>query len=177
MKLLLVCQDGLTHLATVLYGGSPYKLDLLSRDNLLSQPFALVTFMMSFYKKIRSEIQSKITGPLNIGHSDLQRVWGHWQCQTEQVSKVWCLCIWYRDTRQNHWTMKYRSQWPTKNEVIWCKTEQEPKVWCLSIRQSQRYKAKITGQWNIGHSDLHVVWGHWHCQTEQVSKVWSHSIR
>ena len=51
---------------------------------------ALVSYMMSFYK-IRSEIQGNITEPWNIGHSDLQIVWGHWQFETEQVSKIWGL--------------------------------------------------------------------------------------
>ena len=44
------------------------RLEWLSRDNLLSPPFALVTYMVSFYKT-RSEIQGKITG--------LLRSWGH----------------------------------------------------------------------------------------------------
>ena len=26
-----------------------------------------------------------------IGHRDPQIVWGHLQCETEQVSKVWCI--------------------------------------------------------------------------------------
>ena len=56
-------------------------LEWLSSDYLSSLPFALVTYMTSFYK-IRSEIQGKITEPLNIGHSDLQIVWYHWHCQT-----------------------------------------------------------------------------------------------
>ena len=46
---------------------------------------------MMYFCKIRSEIQGKINGPRNIGHSDLQIEWGHSQCQTEQVSKVLCL--------------------------------------------------------------------------------------
>ena len=31
---------------------------------------------------------------------------------------------------------------------------------------------QITGPWNIGHSDLRIVWDYWHRQTEQVPKVW-----
>ena len=38
-----------------------YKLEGLSRDNLSGSPFALVTYMTSFYK-IRSGKQGKITG-------------------------------------------------------------------------------------------------------------------
>ena len=43
--------------------------------------------MMCFYKN-RSEIQGKITGSLNVEHSDLQIIRGHLQCPTEQESKV-----------------------------------------------------------------------------------------
>ena len=95
------------------------SLELLSRDSLSSPPFALVTYMKTFYN-IRSEIQGKLTGPWNIGQSDLLIIWGHWECQTEQVPKVWGFHIWFdsdliryfRDRRQTHLTKKYRSQWP-----------------------------------------------------------------
>ena len=48
-------------------------LEWLSSDYLSSLPFALVTYMTSFYK-IRSEIQGKITEPKKLGRSDLQIV-------------------------------------------------------------------------------------------------------
>ena len=37
------------------------------------------------------DIIGKTSEPWNIGHSDLQIVWGHLQCQTETVSLVWQL--------------------------------------------------------------------------------------
>ena len=66
---------------------------------------------------IGSVTQGKITGPWYIGHRDLQERGGQSQCETEQVHKVWCLSTRYsKRYKANHWTMKYRSQWPTK---IW----------------------------------------------------------
>ena len=47
------------------------QLERLSRDNLSSPPFALVTYITSIYK-IRPDIKGKITG--NICHNDLQIV-------------------------------------------------------------------------------------------------------
>ena len=75
------------------------SLELLSRDSLSSPPFALVTYMKTFCN-IRSEIQGKLTGPWNIGQSDLLIVWGHWKWQTEQVPKVYAfifdlILIWF----------------------------------------------------------------------------------
>ena len=64
----------------------------------------------------------------------------------------------FQDIRQNHWTMKYRSQWPKfilrsnirsywllipKNDVIY--------------RTVFKIQGKITGPWNTGYSDLHLI--------------------
>ena len=46
------------------------SLELLSRDSLSSPPFALVTYMKTFCN-IRSELQGKLTGPWNIGQSEV----------------------------------------------------------------------------------------------------------
>ena len=59
---------------------------MVVQGQLVEPLFALVIFIMSFYKKM-SEIQGKITGPWYIDKSDLQIVWG----QTEHVYKVWCI--------------------------------------------------------------------------------------
>ena len=109
-------------------------------SSIVSDWRGVLNIMMSFYK-IRSETQGKSTGPWHIGHSDLQIVWGHSQCQTEQVPEVWCLPVWYgRIYKAIHWTMKYRLQWPTK---IWGHSqheiEQVSNIWCLFIWYSQRY--------------------------------------
>ena len=75
--------------------------------------WSIIPTMMVIHQIIL-KILSKITRPWNIGHVDLYLFWG----QTGSH----CLIIWKYDTltpnslgniRQNHWTMKYRSQWPT----------------------------------------------------------------
>ena len=55
----------------------------------------------------------KTTGPWNIGHSDLHlrlNIWSYWLIIPKygvHISNS------LQDIRQNHWPMKYRSQWPT----------------------------------------------------------------
>ena len=45
-------------------------------------------FLLDIVKDTRQNLLTMIY----MGHSDLQMVWVHWQCQTEQVSKVvWCI--------------------------------------------------------------------------------------
>ena len=63
-----------------------------------------------------------------------------------------------QDIRQNHWTMKYRLQWPTNilrsdagsYWLIIPMDDVQPLNSFQDIRQ-------ITGPWNIGHSDIHLV--------------------
>ena len=43
-------------------------------------------FLLDIVRDTRQNLWTMI-----IGHSDFQIVWGHWQCKTEQVSKVWCI--------------------------------------------------------------------------------------
>ena len=83
-----------------------------------------------------------------------------------------------RDTRQNHWTMKYRSQWPTNSMRSftvsdWTSIQSMMPSFLIRL-EIQR---KINEQWNIGHSDLQKIWGHSQCETEQVPKIWCLTIR
>ena len=57
--------------------------------------------MMSF-SKIRSDIQGKITGPWNIGHSDLQIDEVIHSVRQNKYPKYDLLFDTVRDTRQNH---------------------------------------------------------------------------
>ena len=57
------------------------------------------------------KIQGKITGPWNIGHSDLYLFWGQTSGHTDSQSHIRMLV--FEILGENHWTMKYRSQWPT----------------------------------------------------------------
>ena len=54
---------------------------------------------------IRSEIQGKITGPLNIGHSDLQKYEVTRIVKLKYPQYDAYLLDNARDLRQNHWTM------------------------------------------------------------------------
>ena len=83
----------------------------LVRAIYVSQWFIIPTMM--FIHQIILKILSKIIRPWNIGHVDiftLRSKFGH------------CLIIWKYNNhasnslgniKQNHWTMKYRSHWPT----------------------------------------------------------------
>ena len=52
------------------------------------------------------EKEGKITRQWNIGHSDLQKIYVHLQCYTEQVPKYDAYLLdRARDIKQNHWTM------------------------------------------------------------------------
>ena len=61
------------------------------------------------------KISCKINGPWNIGHSDLHSIlrsnnrsyWVIIRNKDAHTSNS------FQDIRQNHWTMKYRSHWPT----------------------------------------------------------------
>ena len=76
------------------------------------------------------------------------------------------------NTRQKHWTMKYRSQWPIRNVRVTCSVNcTYTQSMMLIYYMEPETQGKITGPWNMGHSDLQIVWGHWQCQTKQVSKV------
>ena len=70
---------------------------------------------MMFIHQIILKILSKITRPWNTCHVDLHLLWGQSLGHTVSLSKNVTLIIQIvlRDIRQNHWTMKYRSQWPT----------------------------------------------------------------
>ena len=72
---------------------------------------------MMFSHQIILTILSKITRPWNIGHVDLYLLWGqslgHTVSLSENMTFMQCIASnSLGDIRQNHWTMKYRSQWP-----------------------------------------------------------------
>ena len=120
---------------------------------------------MLFIHQIILKILSKITRPWNIGHVDLYLFfWGQSLGHTESLSENMTLIHQNSlgNIRQNHWTMKYRSQWPSvilrsnvvsywliipNNDVHTSNSLQD-----ICIRQ-------ISGPWNISHSDLHLFWG------------------
>ena len=56
--------------------------------------------------KYSSNLLSKITRPRNIGHVDLYLFLGQGLGHTFLSNSLW-------NIRQNQWTMKYRSHWPT----------------------------------------------------------------
>ena len=72
---------------------------------------------MTLIHQIVIETYAEITGPWNIGHNDIHLFWG----QRSNVLSYWPIIPKYdvntsnslQDIMQNHWTMKYRSQWPT----------------------------------------------------------------
>ena len=68
--------------------------------------------MTMFIHQIILKILSKITRPWNIGHVDLYLLWdqslGHTVSLSENMTLMHQIVL--GDTRQNHWTMKYRSQ-------------------------------------------------------------------
>ena len=60
-----------------------------------------------------------------------------------------------QDIRQNHWTMEYRSQWPTL--ILGSNIRS---YWFIlpDIHQIVfKILGKITGLWNTGHADLHFM--------------------
>ena len=63
-----------------------------------------------------------------------------------------------QDKRQNHWTMKYRSQRPafilSSNVGSYWLIISKYDVHTSNSLQNKRQ----SGQWNIGHSDLHLFW-------------------
>ena len=67
-----------------------------------------------FIHQIILKILSKITRPWKIGHVDLYLLWGqslgHTFSSSENMTLVHQIVL---EIRQNHWTMEYRSQWPT----------------------------------------------------------------
>ena len=111
---------------------------------------------MSSYLK-GSEIQGKITGPWNIGHSDLHKIQDHSHCVklTKYAKYNAYLLDRARDIRQYHWTMKQRTQWLT-NRIKLLKVSDWTSIQSMmpSYLIGPEIKGKITGPWNIGHSDL-----------------------
>ena len=84
------------------------------------------------------------------------KIWGHSQCETEQEPRQDAYLLdRARDIKQNHWTMKYRSHWPTnsmKSLIVsdWTSIQSVMQS-CLIGCEIQ---CKKTGTWNIGHNDL-----------------------
>ena len=69
---------------------------------------------MMFIHQIILKILSKITRPWNIGLSDIYLFWGQSLGHTVLLSENMTLIHQsLGDISQNHWTMKYKSQWPT----------------------------------------------------------------
>ena len=141
-------------------------------DQRLHHTDSLSQSMMLIYQTVFN-IQGKISGPWNIGHNDLQIFLGLLQVILAHNPKVWYICL--QDIRQNHWTMKYRSQWPrfilrSNNGLYW-----------LIIPNHQivfKIYGKITEPWNIGHSDLNLFWGQTSGHTlTHNPKVWSPYIK
>ena len=93
-----------------------------------------------------------------------------------------CLIIWKYDThssnslsdiRQNHWTMKYRSQWP--KFILWSNVGSYQYSWSQSMMFIHKIvfkiEGKITGPWNTGHCDLHLFYGQMSDHTDSQSLI------
>ena len=71
----------------------------------------LLSENMTLIHQIILKILSKITRPWNRGHIDLHLYWG--QTYWRKIPKNYVhTSNSLQDVTQNHWTMKYRSQWP-----------------------------------------------------------------
>ena len=69
---------------------------------------------MTSLHEIVLKIKGSITGPWNIGHSDLHLFWGQTSgCSDSYYESMMYIHQIVFKIRQNHWTMKYRSWGPT----------------------------------------------------------------
>ena len=83
-----------------------------------------------------------------------------------------------RDIRHNHWTMKYRSNWPTyilRSHFM----SQETNIQGMAFLYQKVFEIWdiITGPWNIGHTDLIIFWGHSSCHMQLIFMIWLFSIK
>ena len=83
-----------------------------------------------------------------------------------------------QDIRHNHWTIKYRSNWPTYT-LRSLLVSHETNIQCRTFLYQIVYEiwGRITGPWNIGHTDQIIFWGHSSCHMELISKAWHFSIK
>ena len=121
--------------------------------------WSIISTMMFIYQIIL-KIWSKITRPWNIGHVDLYLLWGHSLGHTVSLSENMTLMhqIVLGDIRQSHWTMKYSSHRPTF--ISWSNVGSYwPIIPKYDVHTSNSFQdlTKITGPWNIGHSDLYLI--------------------
>ena len=89
------------------------------------------------------------------------------QCPTNisrsNIGSYWLIILKYgvlisnslQDIRQNHWTMKYTVTYIYFEVKRWVILTHNPEM--MFIHETV---FKITGPWNIGHSDLHLLWSH-----------------
>ena len=118
---------------------------------------------MMFIHQIILKILSKINRPWNYRSC--------WHNYFEVI--VWVILSHYLkiyrlgDIRQNHWTMKYNSHRPTFifRSNVGSHWPIIPK-YGVHISNVLQDICKITGPWNIGHSDLHLFWGQPSSHTE-----------
>ena len=138
---------------------------------------SIQTMMPSYM--ISSETQGKLTGPWNIGHSDLQKYEVTCSVELNKYSKYDAYLLnRARDARQNQWTMKNRSQWSTNSMKSltlsdWSIVQNMMPFYLIS----SEIQGKITGSWNVCHNDIQKLWGHSQCETKQERKVWCLFIR
>ena len=115
---------------------------------------------MTFFYQIVFQIRGMITGPWNKGHNDLIIFWGHSWCNLE-LSKVWHFSIKQSLRWHNHWSMKYRSNWPTytlRSLLVSHETNIQGMTFLYQI--VFEIWGIITGPWNTSHNDLIIFCGH-----------------
>ena len=170
------------------------KYRLMTYINLMRSIFvshwSIIPTMM-FIHQIILKILSKITRPWNVCHADVKKI--IFILRSKFGSH--CLIVWkydthpsnsLRDIRQNHWTMKYMSQWPIfilRSNVgsYW------PIIWKYDVHTSSSLQDIRQNHWTIKYRSLWptLFWGRvilthnpkeWCSYTKQSSRYKAKSV-
>ena len=86
--------------------------------------------------------------------------------------------------KQNHWTMKYRPEWHIYCEVNLVWYSLIISNYDVQLSNSLQIWSKVTGAWNIGHYDLHLLYSQNLCYwiikqivfkiSGKVTGLWNH---
>ena len=152
-----------------------------------------VTVTFTYYKVIQNVIPSnrrkndekpanrfesiiKINGPWNIGHSD-HLLWGHLPCDIKQSSQESWKCIkeyWRYWAKSLDYEMYVTVTYACYNVIHHVIPVSLPRM--MKIHQIVfTMLSKITGLWNVGHINLHILC-HMPCHTKKSSQEWWKSI-